>query len=202
LVQIAPGRLITFIIVFVGMLSSVASDAGYLILIPLGAAAFLSLRRHPHAGMAAAFGGVAAIFAVNLVITPIDSKLTEITNEAIGLTGGVPLTIVANYFFAAASALFITIVATVVTERIVEPRLGAYKAESTDADDGQDQSELSAEENRGLRYAGFGALGFAVLIALLTFPLAHTLRALRRPGLSSVTRRSWTACCSSSPCSS
>jgi aminobenzoyl-glutamate transport protein len=132
LVQIAPGRLITFIIVFVGMLSSVASDAGYLILIPLGAAAFLSLRRHPHAGMAAAFGGVAGIFAVNLVITPIDSMLTEITNEAIGLTGGVPLTIVANFFFAVVSALFITVVATVVTERIVEPRLGAYKAESTE----------------------------------------------------------------------
>jgi aminobenzoyl-glutamate transport protein len=180
LVQIAPGRLITFIIVFVGMLSSVASDAGYLILIPLGAAAFLSLRRHPHAGMAAAFGGVAGIFAVNLVITPIDSMLTEITNEAIGLTGGVPLTIVANFFFAVVSALFITVVATVVTERIVEPRLGAYQAESTEAeegaDQGADQGGLSGEENRGLRYAGFGALGFAVLIALLTFPPGAPLR--------------------------
>ena len=176
LVQVAPLRLITFIIVFVGMLSSVASDAGYLILIPLGAAAFLSLKRHPHAGMAAAFGGVAGIFAVNLVITPIDSMLTEITNEAIGITGGVPLTIVANFFFSVISALFITIVATVVTERVVEPRLGAYRAESTEADEGQDQGELTAEENRGLRFAGLGALGFAALIALLTFPAGAPLR--------------------------
>ena len=41
LVAIAPERAIAFIIVFIGVLSSVASDAGYLILIPLGAAAFL-----------------------------------------------------------------------------------------------------------------------------------------------------------------
>jgi aminobenzoyl-glutamate transport protein len=66
LVQVAPRRLIAFIIIFVGVLSSVASDAGYLILIPLGAAAFVTLKRHPLAGMAAAFAGVGAIFGVNL----------------------------------------------------------------------------------------------------------------------------------------
>ncbi len=86
LVKVAPRKWITFIIVFVGVLTSVASDAGYLILIPLGAAAFLSLRRHPLAGMAAAYAGVSAVFAVNIIFTPIDSMLTEITNEAIGLT--------------------------------------------------------------------------------------------------------------------
>ena len=84
LVKVAPARLITFIIVFIGVLSSVASDAGYLILIPLGAAAFLSLGRHPPAGMAAAYAGVSAVFAVNVLITPIDSLITEITNETIG----------------------------------------------------------------------------------------------------------------------
>jgi aminobenzoyl-glutamate transport protein len=176
LVQIAPRRLITFIIVFVGMLSSVASDAGYLILIPLGAAAFLSLRRHPLAGMAAAFGGVAGIFAVNLIITPIDSMLTEITNEAIGLIGGVPLSILANYIFSAGSALAITVAATVVTERLVEPRLGVYMAESGEANDKEDKGELSAAEGKGLRYSIFGILGVVVLVSLLTFPAGAPLR--------------------------
>ena len=83
LVKVVPRNVIAFILIFVGVLSSVASDAGYLILIPLGAAAFLTLGRHPLAGMAAAFVGVGAIFGVNLLITPIDSMLTEITNEAI-----------------------------------------------------------------------------------------------------------------------
>src|SRR5690606_30519058 len=83
LVKVAPRQLIAFILIFVGVLSSVASDAGYLILIPLAASAFLTLGRHPLAGMAAAFAGVGAIFAVNLLITPIDSMVTEITNEAL-----------------------------------------------------------------------------------------------------------------------
>ena len=62
-----------------------ATDAGYLILIPLGAAAFLSVGRHPLAGLAAAYAGVSAGFAVNMLITPLDSLLTEVTNEAIAL---------------------------------------------------------------------------------------------------------------------
>ena len=70
LVEVAPRRWITFIIVFIGVLSSIATDAGYLILIPLGAAAFLSLRRPPLAGMAAAYAAVGATFAVNIFITP------------------------------------------------------------------------------------------------------------------------------------
>jgi len=110
LVKVAPRRLIAFILIFVGVLSSVASDAGYLILIPLGAAAFLTLGRHPLAGMAAAFAGVGAIFGVNLLITPIDSMLTEITNEAIG-TAGEPLTVTANYFFAVVSSVALALVA-------------------------------------------------------------------------------------------
>jgi aminobenzoyl-glutamate transport protein len=172
LVKVAPRKWITFIIVFVGVLTSVASDAGYLILIPLGAAAFLSLRRHPLAGMAAAYAGVSAVFAVNIIFTPIDSMLTEITNEAIGLIDGAPLTIAANYFFMVASSFIIAFVATVVTERIVEPRLGKYvpDADHAVAAGSADQGELSAEESRGLRYAGLATLAFVAFILLLSVP--------------------------------
>jgi aminobenzoyl-glutamate transport protein len=55
LVKVAPRGLIAFILILVGVLSSIASDAGYLILIPLGAAAFATLGRHPLAGLAASF---------------------------------------------------------------------------------------------------------------------------------------------------
>lgn len=106
LVAVAPAWGLSFIIIFVGVLSSVASDAGYLILIPLAAAAFLSIGRHPLVGLAAAFAGVAAIFTVNLIPTPIDAMLTEITNESIALAGGAPLTIAANLFSASAPPLF------------------------------------------------------------------------------------------------
>jgi aminobenzoyl-glutamate transport protein len=85
LVKVAPTRALTFIIVLIGGLSSVATDAGYLILIPLGAAAFLSVKRHPLAGVAAAYAGVSAAFSVNILIAPLDALLTEMTNEAIQL---------------------------------------------------------------------------------------------------------------------
>ena len=85
LVMVAPPKALTYILVFVGILSSIAADAGYLVLIPLAAAAFLSVGRHPLAGLAAAFAAVAAAFLVNVLIVPVDGILTEITNDAIRL---------------------------------------------------------------------------------------------------------------------
>jgi aminobenzoyl-glutamate transport protein len=177
LVKVAPRQLIAFILIFVGVLSSVASDAGYLILIPLGAAAFLTLGRHPLAGMAAAFAGVGAIFGVNLLITPIDSMLTEITNEALP-TGTEPLTVTANYFFSVISSFVLALVAMFVTQRIVEKRLGPYELGEGAAD--ATTEELSEEEvvkeARGLRYASYGLLASLVVIGLLTIPTGAPLR--------------------------
>ena len=176
LVKVAPRRLITFIIVFVGVLSSIATDAGYLILIPLGAAAFLSLRRHPLAGMAAAYAGVGAAFGVNLLITPIDSMLTEITNEAIGLVGGEPITVAANFFFAIGSTFVLSIVAAFITDRVIERRLGTYAdLPDEDADAGQDPEAIAAE-GRGLRYSLYGFLAMVLLVLLITLPPNAPLR--------------------------
>ena len=55
IVLVAPPRAMTAILVTLGVLSSIASDAGYLVLIPLGAVAFHSIGRHPLAGIV---GGV------------------------------------------------------------------------------------------------------------------------------------------------
>ena len=176
LVAVSPNWAITFIIIFVGVLSSVATDAGYLILVPLGAAAFLSLKRHPLAGLAAAYGGVGAIFAVNILIAPIDAMLTEVTNEAIALGGGQPITVVANWFFAVASSFVISLIAALITTRIVEPRLGKYVPENTGTPTEEPAQEVPEGEGRGLRYAGIAVLIFFGLIALLTAPDGAPLR--------------------------
>jgi aminobenzoyl-glutamate transport protein len=180
LVKVAPRKLITFFIVFVGVLSSVASDAGYLILIPLAAAAFVSLGRHPLAGLAAAFAGVAAVFSVNILITPIDSMLTEITNEAIG-PGGKPLGIMANFFFSVASAIVMTVVVVIITQRVVEPRLGKYDASDGDptytSGSGDELDEAAqAAEAKGLRYALYGSAVTIGIILLLSLPPGAPLR--------------------------
>jgi aminobenzoyl-glutamate transport protein len=174
LVGASPRRLLAFILIFVGVLSSIASDAGYLILVPLGAAAFLSVGRHPLAGMAACFAGVGAAFGVNPILGPIDAMITEITNEALGTVGGTPLTIVANYWFSLVSSVVLAIVAAVVTERIVEPRLGPFQGGL--AADGDAETVDSAAEKRGLRYALFGFLGFLALILVFTIPEGAPLR--------------------------
>ena len=80
-------------------------------LIPLAAAAFLTLGRHPLAGLAASFAGVAAVFSVNILIKPLDGILTGITNDAIHLmnpTASIDLT--ANFWFSVASVVLLTLV--------------------------------------------------------------------------------------------
>ena len=178
LVKVAPRSLIVYLIVLVGVLSSVASDAGYLILIPLGAAAFLAVGRHPVAGLAAGFGGVAAAFMANLVPTPTDAMLFEITNEAIGLVGGTSISITADYFFQAASAILLTVVIGFVIVHVVEPRLGKYDP----ADAGEPEQAAAADEvdpeleARGLRRAGLAFLVVIGVVLLATLPPGAPLR--------------------------
>jgi aminobenzoyl-glutamate transport protein len=181
LVAVAPRGLIAFLIILVGGLSSVASDAGYLILIPLAAAAFASIGRHPIAGLAAGFAGVAATFAVNIIIQPTDAMLNEMSNEAIALTGGAPQTIVNNYFFSVASLIVLCVVATFITERIIEPRLQAADAAApaahvADAAPVEAANIDEAAEARGLKYALFGFLGVLVIVLLATVPSGAPLR--------------------------
>src|SRR5215472_7529820 len=177
LVAAAPRVLITFLIVLVGGLSSVASDAGYLILIPLAAAAFLSLRRHPLAGLAAGFAGVAATFAVNIIPQPIDAMITEIANETITTIGARPITILNNYYFGVVSLLLMCVVATVITERLIEPRLGAYAGGTPAAEGGDEPGNGSAAaEARGLRFALFGFLGVLAVVVIATAPPGAPLR--------------------------
>jgi aminobenzoyl-glutamate transport protein len=182
LVRASPRRILAFVLIFVGVLSSIATDAGYLILVPLGAAAFLSVGRHPLAGMAACFAGVGAIFGVNIIPGPIDAQITAITNEALGATGNPPLGILANYWFMIASSILLAFTAYIVTERIVEPRLGPYVAANVGAPDGisiEDEKDAvldPARERRGLRFALIGFVVFIGFVLLITLPPGAPLR--------------------------
>ncbi len=176
LVGAAPKWALTYILILVGVVSSVASDAGYLILIPLAAAAFASVGRHPLAGLASGFAGVAAIFMVNISLTPIDAMITEIANEAGALAGSPPITIVANYFFMVASSLILAFVAAVVTERLVEPRLGPWTPEAG-AVVHSDAGDIPADADaKGSRMALFGFLAVMLIVALATFLPGAPLR--------------------------
>lgn len=148
-------RLLTFVIVFTGILSNVASDVGYVLLIPLAGVIFLAVGRHPVAGMAAAFAGVSGGFSANLVLGTIDPLLAGLSQEAARiLDPAYEVNPTANYFFMVASTFVIAFAGTFVTERIVEPRLGKYTGKAEKKDNSFDR--LSKIERKGL------------LIALLT----------------------------------
>jgi aminobenzoyl-glutamate transport protein len=170
LVGVSSASSLTFIIVLLGIISSVASDAGYLVLIPLGAAAFMSVGRHPLAGIAAAFAGVAAGFGVNFLITPLDGVLTEITNDTSGAASnpGSGIDIAANLYFGIGSTIFVAIVLTVISSKLIEPRLGTYDASDASQEVGEELEVAPEDEARGLRYALWGTLGIIAVIVLLT----------------------------------
>jgi aminobenzoyl-glutamate transport protein len=171
LVGVSSKGTLTFIIVLLGIISSIASDAGYLVLIPLGAAAFKSVGRHPLAGIAAAFAGVAAGFGVNFLITPLDGVLTEITNDASGTAANAKIDLAANLYFGIGSTIFVAIVLTFITAKFVEGRLGKW--DPADAGEGplaaDDAPAVSPEaEARGTRYAMWAALLVIGVVVLLT----------------------------------
>jgi aminobenzoyl-glutamate transport protein len=182
LVAVSPGWAIAYILVFIGILSSLAADAGYLVLIPLAGTAFLSVGRHPLAGLAAGFASVAGAFTVNMLVKPLDAILTEFTNDAIHIvnpSGSIGLT--ATLWFSIVSVMALTVVITFVTQRVVEPRLGAYAGGQPDPDaeggGATDAEGADAEhESRGLRFAGIALAGALVVFGLLTLPSGAPLR--------------------------
>lgn len=171
-VTATPKRAITSIVVLAGVMSNIASDAGYVVLVPLGALVFLSFGRHPLAGLAAAFAGVSGGFSANLLLSTTDPLLSGITTEAARLFD--PHYFVnpaSNYYFMFVSSFIIMIIGTFITEKIVEPRLGEYKGEIE-----HQHEELTDLEKKGLRYAGISALVFIAIMLLLTIPENAVLR--------------------------
>jgi aminobenzoyl-glutamate transport protein len=171
-VRSVPAWLITAALVFAGVNASLTVDAGYVILVPLGAVLFAQVGRHPIAGLAAAFAGVSGGFSANLFLTPVDPLLAGLTQEAARLYDKsyvVPAT--ANYYFMLGSTFLLTLIGAAVNNWIIEPRLGAYHAR------GEPESRsLMPEERRGLIAAGFTVLVEVIVLLALTVPDNALLR--------------------------
>jgi aminobenzoyl-glutamate transport protein len=174
LVMVAPAAALTYILVFIGIISSIAADAGYLVLIPLAAAAYSSVGRHPLAGLAASFAGVAAVFSVNLFVKPLDGILVGITNDAIALMNpGRTVSLTSNLWFSIASVILLTVVVALISDRVIEPRLGPYAGADDEPNDG---AGVTPEESRGLTYAIWGLLAVLAVFMLLWLPPGAPLR--------------------------
>jgi aminobenzoyl-glutamate transport protein len=178
LVIVSPRWALIYILSFVGILSSIAADAGYLVLIPLAGTAFLSIGRHPIAGLALGFAAVAGAFTVNMLIKPLDAVLVEFTNEAIHLVDpDVSIGLASNIWFSIASVVVLTFILAIITERLIEPRLGKYDPKLAGDEPPQvQQGSLSADESRGLWFAGIALAATLTVLGMLTLPAGAILR--------------------------
>ena len=169
-VKATPAKLLTPMIVFLGVMSNIASDAGYVILIPLGAMMFRACGRHPIAGLAAAFAGVSGGFSANLLIGSLDAMLAGITQTAVSiLDPGYQVQVMGNYIFLFASTFLITILGTIVTDKIVEPRLGVYGG-GLEGDEDASLTTITDEQKKALRRAGIAALVYIAIIVASLIP--------------------------------
>ncbi len=169
----APPKLITAAIITAGIFSHLASEVGYVILIPLGAMIFHALGRHPMAGFAAAFAGVSAGFGSNFLIGSVDPILAGLSTSAAQIIDpSMNINPMVNYYFMVASAIMVIFVGTWITEKIVEPRLGAYSGKEKPLA----IEQITPLEKRGLKWAGIGTLVFVALMAWTIIPENGLLR--------------------------
>lgn len=176
----APKNLVTVVIVFAAVMSNTASEMGYVVVIPLAAAIFHALGRHPLAGLAAAFAGVSGGYSANLLIGTVDPLLAGITEEAARLIDpSYEVHAAVNWYFMMGSTFVVTMLGWAVTTFIVEPKLGPYNPAEMDADSDAPAVSMdkpSTEEMRALRWAGLVALVVSAVIAFLVVPQWGWLR--------------------------
>ena len=169
----APKKLITVAVILAGIFSHLASEVGYVILIPLGAMIFHALGRHPMAGFAAAFCGVSAGFGSNFLIGSVDPILAGLSTSAAQIINpDMYVNPLVNYFFMVVSAIMVIAVGTWVTEKVVEPRLGKYHGDAHPLE----IEAITPTEKKGLKYAGWATLAFFLFMAWTIAPENGLLR--------------------------
>ncbi|MFO7828673.1 MAG: AbgT family transporter [Bacteroidales bacterium] len=175
LVIYSPERFLTFIIVFAGILSNLASSVGYVLLVPLAGTIFMAVGRNPIAGLAAGFAGVSGGYSANLILGTIDPLLAGLSEEASHLVDATYLVNpTANYFFMVASTFLIAFLGTWVTEKIIIPRLGKYS--NVNNLEQEEIERLTPIEKEGIKKSLWVLAGFLVLLFIGLFPDNGVLR--------------------------
>lgn len=182
ILSVTPKFFLTPVLIAVGVLSHVAVDAGYVLVIPLGAVIFYAAGRHPLAGIAAAFAGVSGGFSATFFLpSSLDPLLAGLTQVAARLSSdpaaaSIIINPLNNYYFTTASTLLVTLVGWFLTDKVIEPRLTRTPIDA-DAADLPKMDALQPNETRGLRWAGLAMVASLVLLVLSILPEGSAWRA-------------------------
>ena len=170
LLAVTARSVLTPVLIAVGIVSHTAADAGYVLVVPLGAVIFMAAGRHPLAGIAAAFAGVSGGFSANFIPSVLDPMLSGIS-QAAGqvLDPALAVNPLNNWFFTLASSAVVIVVGWYVTDRVVEPRLAATPVDGELAGDAP-QGDLEPRERRALRWALLASAVGIVLLVVSAWP--------------------------------
>lgn len=165
----APRAILTPCVIVIGMVSHHASDAAYVVFIPLAALIYASVGRHPLVGIAAAFAAVSGGYAGNITPGQIDVLLFGFTQEAARIIDPEwTMNPIGNWWFILAIVVVFTPVAWFITDRVVEPRLGAWGSKPDDEITAElAKSEVTRDEKKGLKWAGLAAVVLVAAFAAL-----------------------------------
>lgn len=162
MLQVTPKKLLTPMLILVAIVSHTATDAGYVLVIPLGGIIFYAAGRHPIAGIAAAFAGVSGGFSANFVPSGIDPLLQGFTQSAARIIDPViELNPLNNWFFTSASTILIVLIGWYITDKVVEPRLKKIPVEVEEGEE-VDMGALNKKEKRA-----FYAATLAMVLGLV-----------------------------------
>ena len=171
---VVPNSLVVPMLVFVGIMSNIASDAGYVIVVPLGMMIMHNCGRHPFAGFAATLAGVSGGYSANLLIGAVDAMLADIATDAAHIVDpSYTVNAAANWYFLGASTIVLMRLGTFIVVKIIEPRLGEYHGEGEMTADG---IELTEVEKKALSKANWALLLTVLVIVALAIPENSFLR--------------------------
>ena len=166
-----PTALLTPMVIFVGIISHSAIDAGYVLVIPLGGIIFYAAGRHPIAGIAAAFAGVSGGFSANPLPSALDPLLQGFTQPAAQIIdASVQVNPLCNYYFTACSSILVTLLGWYITDKIIEPRLKKTAPVDDDIEAAPDMNTITSKEKRGFWIATLVSFILFVLFCLTLLP--------------------------------
>lgn len=171
-----PQAFLTPYIAFIAVLAHLASDSAYVILLPAAAAIFYASGRHPLAGISTAFGALAGGFSASFTPVMIDPIMQKLTQDAAQIIDkSYEVNVLCNYFYSAFAAIVVILVCWFVTDKIVEPWLNKNVPFEANQDD--EFREITLEEKKAFKSAGYVFLGLLLLLFILAFPNSSPFRA-------------------------
>ena len=170
-----PRKYVTLAVVFISLMSHIASDAAIVIMPPLAAMLFYSMGRHPLVGFACSLAAIYSGFTVNILIVTTDVLLSGITTQAIRtIDATMTVTPIDNWYFMSFAVFYLTAVTTFITEKFVEPRMGVY--DPAHAQENLTIPDVSPEEKKALRHTLIAAVLYLAVVFLMAFPDNGLLR--------------------------